>query len=189
MKKRNIDRRYRAWCFILYPESCPDDFYERLNDLHVPVAISPLHDLDFDENKEKKKAHYHVILVFDGKKSYEQIKEITDSLCAPGPQPINCLSSYYRYLCHLDETYKVHYDVNGIILLGGFDPKNYISEQIGVFVSEMVDYVQANNVVEYSEFVEFCREEHLNDWFRILTDYKSQFFRDYINSKKYKGYR
>lgn len=188
MAVKNVDRRYRAWAFILYPESAADDWYVILDDLHVPVAISPLHDLDIDDKThELKKSHYHIILAFDGKKSFDQVKEITDSVCGTIPIPINCLYSYYRYLCHLDNQEKAHYDVGAIILLGGFDPKNYISEQVSVFVSEMVEFIEVNNVTEYSDFVEYCRREHLADWFKILTDYKSVFFYNYIKAKKYKG--
>ncbi len=185
--KNKFDRRYRSWAFILYPESAVSDWYEKLDDVHVPIAISPLHDLDYDENHQKKKPHYHVIIAFDGKKSFDQVKVITDSVCGTIPQAINCLYSYYRYLCHLDQPHKVHYDVNGIILLSGFDPKNYISEQVGVFVSEMVEFIQEQNITEFSDFVEYCQKEHLNDWFSIITDYKSNFFRDYLYARKHRG--
>ncbi len=187
-KNNKVDRRYRSWAFILYPESAIDEWVTILDDLHIPIAISPIHDLDFDPDKcEMKKAHYHIIIAFDGKKSYEQVKEITDSVKGTIPVPINCLYSYYRYLCHIDSDDKTHYDVNNIILLGGFDPKNYISEQVGVFVKEMVDYINKQGITEYSDFVELCLYEHPNDWFKILSDYKSVFFLNYINAKKYKG--
>ena len=189
MTKKNVDRRYRSWAFILYPESALDNWFEILDDCHIPIAISPLHDCDIEEEPPYrfKKPHYHIIVAFDGKKSFDQVKEITDSVKGTIPIPINCLYSYYRYLCHLDQPDKAHYDVNAIMLLGGFDPKNYISEQVSVFVKEMVEYIKVNNVVEFSDFVEYCAEEHPNDWFKILTDYKSVFFYNHIKARKFRG--
>lgn len=182
------ERRYRGWAFILYPESAFDNWITILDDMHVPMAISPLHDLDVNEDThELKKPHYHIIVTFDGMKSFDQVKEITDSVGGTIPIPVNCLYSYYRYLCHIDNQDKVRYDVSDIILLGGFDPKNYISEQVGVFVSEMVAFINQNNVTEYSDFVEYCAAEHPADWFRVLTDFKSVFFYNYIKSKRFKG--
>lgn len=142
--------------FIAYPESLPLDFISILEDEHVPCAISPLHDLDVNENGEFKKQHYHIILAFDGKKSYRQVCEITDKLNASMPQPVNSVRSYYRYLCHLDSNDKAKYDVNDIILLSGFNPQNYIDEQVGVFTADMMNFIIANNVTSFAAFTEYC---------------------------------
>ena len=68
----------RYFTFLLYPESVPVDWIEKLELLSVPMAISPLHDLD-EKEKDKlseeelelvkkgvkvyKKPHYHVIYI------------------------------------------------------------------------------------------------------------------------------
>lgn len=36
----------RYFTFLLYPESIPEDWEEKLELLGVPIAISPLHDMD-----------------------------------------------------------------------------------------------------------------------------------------------
>ena len=66
----------RNFAFIIYPESIPSDWIDCLSRVGVPMAISPLHDLDEKESKNLtdeeqvivkkggkvyKKAHYHVL--------------------------------------------------------------------------------------------------------------------------------
>lgn len=41
----------RNFAFILYPESIPSDWIDCLSRVGVPMAISPLHDLDEKESK------------------------------------------------------------------------------------------------------------------------------------------
>ena len=64
-------KRIRNWATIVYPESAPDNWQEILKGQLVPAFISPLHDLDYDENGELKKEHYHILLLFGGVKTYE----------------------------------------------------------------------------------------------------------------------
>ena len=60
----------------MYPESAPEDWREKLTAQFVPAFISPLHDSDLNPTGEQKKAHYHVIIMFDSVKTVEQAKEI-----------------------------------------------------------------------------------------------------------------
>ncbi|MEB8265637.1 Rep family protein, partial [Mammaliicoccus sciuri] len=55
----------RYFTFLLYPESIPEDWINKLESLDIPMAISPLHDKDLStvEGQKYKKAHYHVIYV------------------------------------------------------------------------------------------------------------------------------
>ena len=70
----------------LLPESVREGGEDVLDDLHIAWAESPLHDKDTNADGSVKKPHRHVLLVFDGKKSYEQVSEITDSIGATIPQ-------------------------------------------------------------------------------------------------------
>ena len=55
----------RYFTFLLYPESIPVDWQEKLELMGVPIAISPLHDKDLSKvaGQQYKKAHYHVIYI------------------------------------------------------------------------------------------------------------------------------
>lgn len=101
------DNRSRTWAFVAYPESMPENWREILDALSVPWACSPLHDKDINETTgEVKKPHRHFVMSFPGKKSYEQIKEITDKLNAPVPQKCLSIRGAVRYFLHLDNPEK-----------------------------------------------------------------------------------
>ena len=79
-EKKSTDNRTRSWSFVLYEDSAPDNWRDILDDMHIEWIESPWHDKDVNANGEPKKKHKHILLIFPGKKSYEQIKEITDKL-------------------------------------------------------------------------------------------------------------
>ena len=59
--KRGIPSRSRIFATVVYPESAPEDWRERLEGEHVKAMVSPLHCLDTLPTGEVKKAHYHVL--------------------------------------------------------------------------------------------------------------------------------
>ena len=85
-KARTIDERTRNWTFLVYPESAPENWRDILDEEHIQWVESPLHDKDDNANGEQKKPHWHILLLFEGNKSYEQVKELTDKLHATIPQ-------------------------------------------------------------------------------------------------------
>lgn len=65
--EKSKDQRARMWTFVVYPESAPENWRDILSDYHIPWVESPLHDKDVNPDGEVKKAHWHIILFFDGK--------------------------------------------------------------------------------------------------------------------------
>ena len=65
----NPDVRARAWTFIVYPESAPENWRDVLDGFHLQWACSPLHDRDVNATGEPKKAHWHILLSFGGKRA------------------------------------------------------------------------------------------------------------------------
>ena len=78
MSEKKQDQRSRNWVVIVYPESAPNDWREILDNMHIQWNESPLHDKDVNPDGTVKKSHWHVVLAFGSKKSYKQVKEITD---------------------------------------------------------------------------------------------------------------
>ena len=73
--------------------SAPEDWKERLSELHVPVLISPLHDRDKNPDKSIKKPHYHVLFMFDTVKDFEtQVKPIFELIGGVGRETVRCLT-------------------------------------------------------------------------------------------------
>ena len=96
----NKETRTRNWTIVLYPESAPENWREILDDMHIEWIESPLHDKDINANGETKKAHWHILLMFGGVKTYEQVKEITDKLNAPIPERCHNAKAMVRYMAH-----------------------------------------------------------------------------------------
>ena len=96
------DSRRRCFATILYTESCSADYLQQLESMHIPAFLSPLHDNDLTEDGEKKKPHYHLMLMFQGKKSKEQVVQIFKKLGGVGCELVESKIGMARYLCHLD---------------------------------------------------------------------------------------
>lgn len=188
-KQKKKDERARNWNFILYDESAPSDWSNYLDDLHIQWIESPWHDKDLkdDGSGEYKKKHKHITLVFEGKKSFEQIKAITDSLNCPRPEKCNCLKSYIRYMAHLDHPDKAQYNFYDIVPHGGLDLDSCLAptrkEELYI-IRDMQKYIMENNIISYSKFMDFCAREHFDDWFYLLCKSCSYVIRGIIESNR-----
>ena len=152
------DERVRLWATVVYPESAPDNWLTILRDLMIPCYVSPLHDKDFNADKTPKKAHYHVMLVFEGKKSRAQIEEIVKQFGGVGQENVKSKRGYARYLCHLDNPEKAQYSPDDVLSYGGLDYESDIGIVINKYkvISEMIDFVSANNIFYYSDLCDYA---------------------------------
>lgn len=172
-EKKAIDKRSRNWTFVLYPESAPENWREILDSEHIKWVESPIHDNDLNADGTSKKAHWHILLLFDGKKSFTQIQEITDKLNAPIPQVVASAKSLVRYMAHLDNPEKVQYERSEIIGHGGADVAFYLKATASnryEMIAEMIEYIRENEVIEFIDFMGICMTEHRDDWFPLVCD-------------------
>ncbi len=188
-KKTNSGRgRTRNYATVVYPDSenLPENWQEILGECAVPAFVSPLHDRDVNPTGEVKKAHYHVMIMFDGVKTLEQAKFLIESFGGVGCEPIQSVRGYARYLCHLDNPEKAQYSPEDVRMYGGAD---YITT-IGLVtdkykaIGEMIDYCEENNVLSYSELLVYCRMERF-DWFRVLCDNGTVVIKEYLKSRSW----
>lgn len=167
------DGRTRNWTFIVYDDSAPANWRDILNELHIPWVESPLHEFDVNPDGEIKKAHRHIVLPFTGKKSYEQVKAITDSLSSPRPEPVNDMRGICRYLIHRDNPEKFQYSFADIICHNGFDVSEYFKasrlERYDL-IAEMLSFISSNNITEFTQFTQYCIENRRDDWFPLICD-------------------
>ncbi|HAT4309612.1 TPA: replication protein RepB [Clostridium perfringens] len=142
----------RNFAFIIYPESIPDDWQERLIKLGIPMAVSPLHDSDEIERNAKKlsedeklifknggkvykKPHYHVLYVARNPVTPEsvrlKIKRALGVQSVSHVEIVDCVENYFLYLTHESEDAvrknKHKYDKKDIIELNGFDIDRYVT--------------------------------------------------------------
>lgn len=180
--------RYRNWWFILYPESAPDDWRDTLEQLCIPVAISPLHDKDLDKTDNYKKPHYHIILKYGGVKSYNQISRLTRSLNQPIPLPVESLKGAYEYLTHVNSPEKYQYSPDDIKHLNGFKP--IVSDEdnnMGIH-GELCKLIKDNNITEFSQLVELVVSLNKVTYLSVITK-EAYFFSQYVTSLRHSAIR
>lgn len=173
---QKTDDRVRNWTFLVYPESAPDNWIELLTDQQIPFIVSPLHDKDVTPTGEPKKAHWHVVLVFGGKKSYESVKAITDSVQGTIPERVKDIRAMVRYLTHIDYPSKAQYDKKDIQLCGGvdIDLDSYFltKSDLKQIRREIFDYLCQNEITEICDLVDYARQ-FKPDWYDqiVMSDY------------------
>lgn len=184
--EKETKSRFRNFATVVYPESAPEDWQEILAGCFVPAFISPLHDRDFNPTGEPKKEHYHVLLMFDGKKSPEQAKEIFDQIGGVGCEICNSIRGYSRYLCHLDNPEKAQYSPEGVRMLCGADYTATIGLATDKYkaIREMIEFCKLNRIVSYAELLEYSSNERY-DWFRVLCDCATVVMKEYLKSLRW----
>lgn len=173
----------RYFTFLLYPESVPVDWIGKLELLNVPMAISPLHDLD-EKEKDKlseeeiemvkkgvevyKKPHYHVIYIAKNPVTTDSVRvKIKRALGEKAISTVKFINTSvlntYLYLTHESKDAKDKnkhvYSKKDIKLLSNFDIDRYntldIEEKDEVFesVCEIIEKYQIANILELGKFV------------------------------------
>lgn len=181
-----MNSKERYWTFVLYPESAPSNWKDRLQELGLEVAISPLHNKDINPTGEPKKEHYHILLCFNGPTTYNKVLTICDSLNATIPQRVLSCKGIIRYFTHEDNPEKYHYNEEEIVTLNGLDLKRFndltITQQITIKRQIIYD-IQVENISSYCELVEkYSNDLSMRDFFQVVSQC-SYFFNSYINSK------
>lgn len=182
------DERYRLFACVLYPESLPEDFVEIIDSLHVKAFLSPLHDQDLNlDTDEIKKPHYHLFLMFDGKKSVQQVYDMVhEALGVNFVEVIQSCCSYARYLCHLDNgnvPWKRMYAIEDVKSFGGADYLSCIltTQDLKKVQEEMFNYARSNHIDYWWIFVEKAQEHP--EWIPFLNKAPGQFLQNYMRSK------
>ena len=168
-------KRGRNWTIIVYPDSAPDDWRDLLDKYHIPWIESPLHDKDTNPDGTVKKAHWHVLLLFDGNKSYQQVKDITAKLNTVNPQRVESARGMVRYMVHLDNPEKYQYDVKDIKAHGGADidtlMKPTATNRLQT-LKEIITYIHDNQVTNFMDLLMYAIKNN-DDWFNIMADYNT----------------
>lgn len=175
----------RAWNFIVYPESAPENWKSILSEHHVAFSVSPLHEFDVEPTGEIKKPHWHVVITFEGKKSYKQVLDLIAPLnCS---FPVVCLSirGTVRYFAHLDNPDKYQYNPAEIESYCGFNAEEYLKLSASARYSmlrSMISYIREKDICDFMEFMEYAMEEKYETWFPLLCDNSTYMIRSVIQA-------
>lgn len=179
-------KRTRNYATVIYPESAPENWKEILEKQFVPAFISPLHNQDVNPTGERKKEHYHVMIMYEGPKTKEQAQKIFTAIGGVGCEIVQSVRGYARYLCHLDNPEKAQYKQEDVKALCGADYPGTIGLVIDKYkaIGEMIDFCKEYNIFSYSDLLEYCRNERF-DWFRVLCDNGTVVMKEYLKSKSW----
>ena len=178
--------RTRNFATVVYPESAPDGWQNVLSDQFVPAFISPIHEDDLNPTGEKKKPHYHVMIMYDSVKTVDQARELFTLIGGVGCEIVQSVRGYARYLCHLDNPEKAQYSPDDVRCLCGADYTNVIGLVTDKYkaIREMIDFCITNNVYSYAILLEYC-SIHRGDWFRVLCDNGTVVIKEYLKSRSW----
>ncbi|RLL57546.1 replication protein [Staphylococcus aureus] len=181
--------RTRNWTFVIYPESVVSNWRDILDDEHIQWVESPVHDKDTNPEGEIKKAHIHILLMYDGVKSYNQILEITQKINASVPQKCGSAKGLVRYMIHMDNPEKYQYSRADIIGHGGVDILDMLKPTSGSryeMFKEMTEFILDNDIREYEELWIYAMQNRYDDWFQLLADNGTFAINNFIKSRRHK---
>lgn len=184
---KNANTRTRNWTFLVYTESAPENWKEILQKNFAKTVISPLHDKDMNEDGTPKKPHYHILMMFDGVKSYNQVLDITKSLNAPIPQVAQSAKGLVRYMTHMDNPEKAQYKKSDIIAYNGADLTELLkpsSQDRYSMIAEMLQFIDDNQIMEFEDILSYARHEKISTWFPLLCDNSAYIIDSAIKSKR-----
>lgn len=175
----------RYWAFIVYPESIKENWINILEEKGLIFCVSPLHDKDINPTGEIKKEHYHVLIEYDGPKTWKTIKEeITDEIGATIPKKVESLRGYYRYLTHMDNPEKAQYKIEDIKCYNGFKLDLTTTEVIKL-LKEITEDIKKLNIKEYVDILDYYNDIGDNDKWELTSNH-TYFIDKYICSKRNK---
>lgn len=186
MIEKNVKKRY--WAFVAYPESLPDNWLDILQATGLPFSLSPLHDKDTNATGDHKKAHYHVILCYQGPTTFNSVKSLTERLNCPIPQPLEAVRGYYRYFTHADNPEKAQYSEYEIRSFNGFDISDFVeltkSEVLKIKI-ELQSIIRNLQLSEYCDFIDYIQDNLESNFYDVACN-NTIFFNSYIKSLKFK---
>lgn len=185
----NKASRTRNWNIVVYPDSAPENWREYMDSLQIEWVESPLHDCDTNADGEVKKPHWHLLLMFGGVKTYEQVCEVIEPLNCPIPQKCLSAKGSVRYMAHLDNPEKFQYQVSDIKAHGGVDIAELLrpsSSERYAIIREMCEFVRDNGITEFQDLMDYAMADKFDTWFPLLCDNSAYVVGQYIKSQRHR---
>lgn len=182
------DNRKRNFVFVVAKESAPENWQQLLAEHHVPAFISPLHCNDVNADGSKKFEHWHVMLMFKGKKTLEQVKAIAHEVGAVNDYVQVCqdVRGYARYLIHADNPEKCQYSAGDVVSMGGADYLGCIgtAADTDTALGEMMDWCIEQGCYSFYRLSLYARANR-PDWFRVITSSRTVFLTAWLKSMQW----
>lgn len=190
--KKRAGARSRAWTCEVYPTEgnppAPENWRDIINEERIQWVESPFHDKDVNPDNTPKRAHIHILLIFDSVKNFQQVEMLTKKLNGPIPQICHSTKGLVRYFIHMDNPEKHQYSPEDIVPHNGAEIKKYLigENQKYDVIKEMMTYVDKHSIIEYADLLKYAAENEI-EWFRSLCDNSSYVMSMYVKSCRHKN--
>lgn len=182
--------KYYNYAFLLYPESCSDDFKSVLAATGQKIFYI-LHNNDILEDGTPKKPHYHVMIMYENQRSQNTVIKLCKSCGGNGHiEILDSAKGYARYLLHMDNPEKYQYNVSEIHSLCGADYEKIALSETETkanktkLITDMIQFVEDNDIEVYADFIAYCSHNR-PEWLDILISRKGIIVKDYIKSRSW----
>lgn len=167
-------QKSRNFVFVVYPESAPADWREKLCELGIPFAVSPLHDKDINPDGTPKKEHYHVLIIYANTTTLKAVAELFMPLLhSPIPQVCASAKGMYKYFTHADNPEKYQYESSEIQVFCGFEiPLD--SKEVRDVMQAIEAYAIENGITEYAEMAVVCAKVSA-EWYDVYSNHTMHF--------------
>ena len=176
-----------AFEFEIYLDSAPVDWLKRLENLKIPVYVSPYHDKDIKDDNTPKKPHYHILVVFAGGKSEQFCQGIIDEVGGANGygEVVRSIEGSVRYLAHIGYPDKYQYNIDDILSIGGAPIKKYFDDadiENTSTVTQVIAYIKGHRHILFCDFIDYCIKDKPS-WLRALrTIWFQNLVKEYIKS-------
>lgn len=176
-----IDKRYRHFMFLLYPED--ENYDDILADIKGNFKNWAY--ITHQPESEEKKLHTHVILSLDNTRTIESIckrLEVPTRLC----QRVRGLRGACRYLIHKDDEDKTQYPLTDVVV-----SKSFSSTYYSAFDDLLSDNDMLSNIYTFIDDHRTCKPieiEVMLTEFVTSQNYSRIFKRYYTTIVKYINY-
>lgn len=175
------DLMKRNWKCIIYPDDIGPHWLELLDDVGVPMLVSPLHDSDLDEDGNKKKPHRHVLISLTAKQKYSVVLGWMLPLGVKILKEVRDVRRDERYWCHLDSPAKAQYSTDELIPIGGYVCK-YLGERYEQnTLTQIMSLIDELGLVDYADLGHELYENY-PELFLVFVRYPA-FFNNYMHSR------
>lgn len=166
------------WNAIVYPDSAPEGWIERLKAQGLRFAISPLHDKDTWSHNSKartnpetgeiieegaiykrgdrKKAHWHIIVISDIRVGYVEMNDLIRNIThGPYIQKCRSLSLSYSYFLHINAPEKYQgYEKSEIQEFNNFhlEPNKY---EVNTLIDEILQTILEKGFTSHEELYRY----------------------------------
>lgn len=185
---------FRNFTFLMYQDSAIDGWQEALASMHIPCAISPLHDQDIKEDGSVKKPHYHVVLMYTQKHSIGQVLEIIEEIHGVPDITHNYkglvvgdLTSMLRYLCHLDDPNKAQYPIEQVKIISSslnYESAIQVDEDIIETLIDITEFIVTNHMTNFAQFMLWCARNN-RSWFEIASQKATYYIATLVKTEGY----